>query len=71
MGCFAGRSWRGAGIGGGAGAAGGLSSVLLSRGREADLWHSATLDVPFDRPVPIAGASGCVRFDTPFRRPLY
>lgn len=53
VGGLADRSWRGAGIGGGAGAAVGLASVLLSRGREVDLRRGATLDVTFDRPVPL------------------
>ncbi len=47
------RSWKGAGIGAGAGGAVGLASVLLSRGREVDLRRGATLDVVFDRPVPL------------------
>jgi type IV secretion system protein VirB10 len=45
------RSWKGAGIGSGAGAAVGLATVLLSRGKEVELRHGATLDVVFDRPV--------------------
>ncbi|MGA2326703.1 MAG: hypothetical protein ABSH05_10505 [Bryobacteraceae bacterium] len=53
VGGLADRSWQGAGIGGGAGAAVGLASVLLTRGREVDLRRGATLDVTFDRPVPI------------------
>ncbi|MGC9972327.1 MAG: hypothetical protein ABSE56_17230 [Bryobacteraceae bacterium] len=53
VGGLADRSWRAAGIGGGAGAAVGLASVLLSRGREVNLRRGSTLDVAFDRPVPI------------------
>jgi hypothetical protein len=53
LGGLADRSWQGAGIGGGAGAAVGLASVLLTRGREVDLRRGATLDVTFDRPVPL------------------
>lgn len=45
------RSWKGAGIGAGAGSAVGLASVLLSRGREVELRQGTTLDVVFDRPV--------------------
>jgi hypothetical protein len=29
----------------------GLATVLLSRGKEVELRHGATLDVVFDRPV--------------------
>jgi type IV secretion system protein VirB10 len=47
------RSWRGAGIGGGAGSAVGLATVLLTRGREVDLRQGSTVDVVFDRAVPI------------------
>ena len=47
------RSWKGAGIGGGAGSAVGLATVLLTRGREVELHQGATVDVVFDRPVPI------------------
>ena len=46
-------SWRGAGIGAGAGSAVGLATVLLTRGREVELKQGATIDVTFDRPVPI------------------
>jgi hypothetical protein len=45
------RSWKGAGIGSGAGAAVGLATVLLTRGKEVELRQGATLDVVFDRPV--------------------
>ena len=51
IGGIADRSWRGAGIGGGAGAAVGLATVLLSRGREVTLRQGSTLDVVIDRPV--------------------
>jgi hypothetical protein len=51
IGGIADRSWRGAGIGAGAGGAVGLASVLLSRGREVDLRRGSTLDVVFERPV--------------------
>jgi hypothetical protein len=47
------RSWTGAGIGGGVGSAVGLATVLLTRGREVELRQGATIDVIFDRPVPI------------------
>jgi hypothetical protein len=47
------RSWRGAGIGGGAGTAVGLATVLLTRGREVELNRGATVDVVFDRAIPI------------------
>ena len=45
------RSWKGAGIGAGAGGAVGLATVLLTRGHEVELKQGATLDVVFDRPV--------------------
>lgn len=51
IGGIADRSWKGAGIGAGAGSAVGLASVLLSRGREVDLRQGSTLDVVFDRAV--------------------
>ncbi|HYL35601.1 MAG TPA: hypothetical protein VEV17_06800 [Bryobacteraceae bacterium] len=51
IGGLADRSWTGAGIGSGAGAAVGLATVLLTRGKEVELRHGATLDVVFDRPV--------------------
>jgi len=47
------RSWKGAGIGAGAGGAVGLASVLLSRGREVDLRRGSTIDVVFDRAVTV------------------
>jgi hypothetical protein len=51
IGGIADRSWRGAGIGGGAGGAVGLATVLLTRGREVELRQGSTLDVVFDRPL--------------------
>ena len=53
IGGMADRSWKGAGIGAAAGSGLGLATVLLSRGREVQLRQGATLDVIFDRPVPI------------------
>jgi len=47
------RSWTGAGIGAGAGAGVGLATVLLTRGREVELRQGASLDVVFERAVPI------------------
>lgn len=47
------RSWRGAGIGAGAGAAAGLATVLLTRGREVELKQGSTIDVVFERAVPV------------------
>ena len=46
-------SWKGAGIGAGAGGAVGLASVLLTRGREVELRQGSTIDVVFDRPVSV------------------
>jgi hypothetical protein len=51
IGGIADRSWKGAGIGAGAGAGVGLATVLLTRGKEVELRHGATLDVVFDRAV--------------------
>jgi hypothetical protein len=53
IGGLADRSWRGAGIGAGAGSAVGLATVLLTRGREVELRQGSTMDVTFDRPVAI------------------
>ena len=53
IGGIADRSWKGAGIGGGAGSALGLATVLLTRGREVELRQGSTIDVIFDRPVAI------------------
>src|ERR1035437_2232457 len=53
IGGMADRSWKGAGIGGGAGSALGLTTVLLTRGREVELRQGSTIDVIFDRPVTI------------------
>jgi hypothetical protein len=47
------RSWAGAGIGAGAGAGVGLATVLLTRGRDVTLRQGSTVDVVFDRAVPI------------------
>lgn len=47
------RSWRGAGIGAGVGSGVGLATVMLTRGREVDLRQGTTLDVIFDRAVPV------------------
>jgi hypothetical protein len=47
------RSWKGAGIGAAAGSGVGLATVLLTRGREVELRQGTTLDVIFDRPVPV------------------
>jgi len=49
IGGIADRSWKGAGIGAGAGAEVGLATVMLSRGREVELRQGATIDVVFDR----------------------
>jgi hypothetical protein len=49
IGGIADRSWKGAGIGAGAGSAVGLATVLLTRGREVELKQGTSLDVVFDR----------------------
>ena len=46
-------SWRGAGIGAGIGGGVGLATALLTRGREVDLRQGSTLDVVFQRAVPV------------------
>jgi len=51
IGAIVDRSVRGAGIGGGAGAAAGLAQVLLTRGRDVELRRGATIDVVIDRPL--------------------
>ncbi len=53
IGGIADRSWTGAGIGAGAGSAVGLATVLLSRGKEVELRQGTTVDVVFDRAVPL------------------
>jgi hypothetical protein len=53
IGGMADRSWKGVGIGAGAGGAVGLATVLLSRGREVELRQGASVDVTFERPVPV------------------
>jgi hypothetical protein len=51
IGGLADRSWKGAGIGAGAGTAIGLATTLLTRGKEVELLPGSTFDVVFDRPV--------------------
>jgi hypothetical protein len=53
LGAIVDRSWSGAGIGGGAGGAVGLATVLLTRGREVELRQGSTIDVVFERPVTV------------------
>lgn len=53
LGGLADRSWTGAGIGTGVGSAVGIATVLLGRGKEVELRQDATLDVVFDRAVPL------------------
>jgi hypothetical protein len=53
IGGLATRTWSGAGIGAGAGGAVGLATVLLTRGKEVDLHRGSTMDVVFDRAVPV------------------
>jgi hypothetical protein len=53
LGGFTDRSWSGAGIGAGAGAGVGLVTVLLTRGKEVELRSGATVDVVFDRAIPL------------------
>jgi len=53
IGGLATRTWSGAGIGAGAGGAVGLATVLLTRGKEVELNHGSTIDVVFERAVPV------------------
>jgi len=53
IGGIADRSWRGASIGAGVGSGVGLATVMLTRGREVDLRQGSTVDVIFDRSVPV------------------
>ncbi|MGO9011005.1 MAG: hypothetical protein ACLQPN_12960 [Bryobacteraceae bacterium] len=53
IGGLAERSWSAAGIGGAAGAGAGLAVVLLTRGKEVELRQGTTVDVVFDRAVPL------------------
>jgi hypothetical protein len=46
-------SWKAAGIGAGIGGGVGLATVLLTRGREVTLRRGETVDVVFQRPVPV------------------
>jgi type IV secretion system protein VirB10 len=53
IGGIADRSWKGAGIGAGIGSGAGLATVLLTRGKEVELRQGASLDVVFDRAIPV------------------
>jgi hypothetical protein len=53
IGGLATRTWSGAGLGAGVGGAVGLATVLLTRGKEVDLHRGSTMDVVFDRAVPV------------------
>jgi type IV secretion system protein VirB10 len=53
VGGLAERTWTGAGIGAGAGAGVGLATVLLTRGREIELRQGSSVDVVFERAVPV------------------
>jgi hypothetical protein len=53
VGGLAERTWSAAGIGAGAGAGVGLATVLLTRGHEVSLRQGSTVDVVFERAVPV------------------
>ena len=53
IGGFADRSWKGAGIGAGVGGAVGVAATLLTRGKEVNLARGSTIDVVFERAVPV------------------
>ena len=56
IGAIASRTAKGAGIGAGIGAAAGLAAVLLTRGPEAELPRSSTMDVVFERELALDGS---------------
>ncbi|HUB33349.1 MAG TPA: hypothetical protein VMA31_09980 [Bryobacteraceae bacterium] len=53
IGGLATETWRGAGIGAGIGGGVGAAVVLLTRGREVNLHRGETVDVVFQRAVPV------------------
>jgi hypothetical protein len=53
IGGVADNSWSGAGIGAGIGAGVGLATVMFTRGKEVELRQGSTVDVTFDRAIPI------------------
>jgi len=53
IGGIADNGWKGAGIGAGIGAGVGLATVLLGRGKEVELRQGSTVDVTFERAIPI------------------
>lgn len=53
IGGLADRSFKGAGIGAGAGTAVGIAKTLLTRGKDVELRQGSTLDVIFDRALPV------------------
>ena len=53
IGGLASRTWKGAGIGAGAGTVVGLATALLTRGADVELPQGSTMDVVFDRDVTI------------------
>ncbi len=53
IGAAASRSWGGAGIGGGIGAAVGLGSVLLTRGQDVRIEQGAAIEMVLDRPLTV------------------
>jgi hypothetical protein len=53
IGGIADRSFTGAGIGAGVGGAVGLVTVLVTRGKEVELRQGSTVDVVFDRAIPV------------------
>ncbi len=53
LGGIVGQSWSGAGIGGASGAAVGLATTLLTRGKDVELRQGSNLDVVFDRALTV------------------
>ncbi len=56
VGAVADRGWKGAGIGGAAGAAAGLAAVMLTRGPEVTLPAGTSVQVVLERPLPLDGS---------------
>ena len=65
IGGIAEQSWSAAGIGGAAGAGVGLAVVLLTRGKEVELREGSTVDVVFERAVPLPALAAEQTSDRP------
>ncbi len=56
VGAVADRGWKGAGIGGAAGAAAGLAAVMLTRGPDVTLAVGTSVEIVLERPLPLDGS---------------